>query len=254
MANPKIWPFNQVFTDYYKASARPLPKPWQSLKVDAIMVFNDPRDWALDSQIMIDLLLSQGGVLGTVSKKNGDAKLKNDGFQQDGQPLVYYSNPDVLWASSYHLPRLGQGAFQAAFQGLWLSIVSQTPGLVNPKKLECVRIGKPSLETFQYGQKVLCEHRAEMFGAAVEPKDIPPLERVFMVGDNPASDIRGANLWSGIMQRRDQKGPQWSSILVKTGVYRSGQKLRSRPKVIVEDVLTAVQWALNKQRWKGKIE
>src|SRR3954453_23115167 len=57
MANSAIWPFSKNFSDYYKTFARPLPKPidlndpLKSLKIDAVFVFNDPRDWALDTQV-----------------------------------------------------------------------------------------------------------------------------------------------------------------------------------------------------------
>jgi HAD superfamily hydrolase (TIGR01456 family) len=37
-----------------------------------------------------------------------------------------------------------------------------------------------------------------------------PLRHIFMVGDNPASDIRGAN----------EAGAPWQSVLVRTGVFR----------------------------------
>lgn len=128
IAYPQILPFNQIFSDYYQASTRPLPRPIdpsnpkKSLKIDAILVFNDPRDWALDSQVILDLLLSKEGVLGTYSEKNGDARLPNNGWQQDGQPGLFFSNPDLFWATSYHMPRLGQGGFQASLEGVSFSL------------------------------------------------------------------------------------------------------------------------------------
>lgn len=109
MAYPTIWPFNQIFSEYYNNNTRPLPKNvnlqnlTESLKIDAVFVFNDPRDWALDSQIILDLLLSKDGYLGTYSEKNGDSSLPNNGWQQDGQPKLYFSNPDLFWATSHHM-------------------------------------------------------------------------------------------------------------------------------------------------------
>src|SRR5690349_3533985 len=100
MANPSIWPFSKSFTDYYKTFARPLAKPLEptdpqsGLKIDAIFVFNDPRDWALDIQVIVDILLSSNGVMGTFSEKNGRTDLPNHGYQQDGQPHLYFSNTD----------------------------------------------------------------------------------------------------------------------------------------------------------------
>ena len=242
-ACPEVWPFNQVFTDYHTSSARPLktpinPKdPAKSLKIDAIFVFNDPRDWALDSQIILDLMLSKEGVLGTLSPKNGDKSLPNNGWQQDGQPKLFFSNPDLFWASSYHLPRLGQGGYQAAFQGIWNTT---TDGAELTKTI----IGKPHAHTYQYAEQVLTDHRADLLGGGEQST----LDRVFMVGDNPESDIKGANDFKSPL------GTEWSSILVKSGVYSAGSTPRYKPDVIVDDVLAGIKWALKQQGWRGEIE
>ena len=127
-AHPEVWPFSHVFADYYKKFAKPLPKPIdasdpsKSLKIDAVFVYNDPRDWALDTTIILDLLLSSNGVLGTLSSKNNNPNLPNRGYQQDGQPPLYFSNPDLFWAAKYHLPRLGQGGFREALEGVWAAV------------------------------------------------------------------------------------------------------------------------------------
>ena len=75
MAYPDVWPFSQQLLPYYKGFTRPLPAPINpaspstSLRIDAIFVYNDPRDWGLDSQIIKDVLLSKEGILGTLSSK-----------------------------------------------------------------------------------------------------------------------------------------------------------------------------------------
>ncbi|PQE15053.1 HAD superfamily hydrolase protein [Rutstroemia sp. NJR-2017a BVV2] len=240
MAYPTIWPFNQIFSDYYHKATRPLPlpvdlkNPSQSLKFDAIMIFNDPRDWALDTQVVLDLLLSEKGILGTYSPKNGDSSLPNNGWQQDSQPKLYFSNPDLFWATSHHMPRLGQGGFQASLEGVW----NATTG---GAKLDRTVIGKPHPATYKYAERVLNRYRAHLLGAST--KKIPHLKRVFMVGDNPESDIRGAN------EFESAHGAEWTSVLVETGVYRSGTVPAYKPKVVVHDVLGAVKWALEKEGW-----
>ncbi|RDW61457.1 hypothetical protein BP5796_11349 [Coleophoma crateriformis] len=240
MHYPDIWPFNQIFSDYYKSTTRPLPRPvdiqnlQHSLKFDAIFVFNDPRDWALDNQIILDLLLSKQGYLGTYSEKNGESTLPNNGWQQDGQPKLYFSNPDLFWATSYPLPRLGQGGFQACLQGVW---EATTGGA----ELKSTIIGKPHYETFKYGERVLNKHRAQLLGLGDQEEAIEPLKRVFMIGDNPESDIRGAN------QFNSPRGTKWTSVLIKTGVYRAGTVPAYTPKVIVDDVFAAVKWSLEQE-------
>lgn len=242
MGYPSIWPFNQIFSDYYLKCTRPLPcqidptDPANSLKIDAIFVFNDPRDWALDLQIVLDLLLSKDGVLGTYSEKNGDPTLPNNGWQQDNQPALFFSNPDLFWATSYHLPRLSQGGFQASLQGLWNATT-------NNATLSRTVIGKPCIGTYEFAEKVLRKHRANVLGIQDDPEGIHKLRRVFMIGDNPESDIRGANEYDHISSM------EWTSVLVsKTGVYRTGSQPKYKPKSIVDDVLAAVKWALKEER------
>lgn len=248
-AHPNIWPFNQIWSDYYTKSARPLPlpinpsDPSNSLKIDAIFIFNDPRDWALDIQIILDLLLSRLGILGTYSAKNGDKLLPNNGWQQDDQPRLIFSNPDLFWAAAYHMPRLGQGGFRSALDGVWSEVTGGMP-------LQKIVIGKPFALTYHYSERVLQSYRNVLLG---NPKEqaIPKLDRVFMIGDNPESDIRGAN------EFESPNGTDWISILVRTGVYQGNDKPKYEPRVIVPDVLTAVKWALDKEGYhygEGELE
>lgn len=197
------------------------------------MVFNDPRDWALDTQLVLDLLFSIRGHLGTLSSKNGDSKLPNRGYQQDGQPELYFSNPDIFWAASYHLPRLGQGGFQAALEGVFNAV---TGGPGNGVRLRKKLFGKPTQGTFEFAENRLRQHRMFLQGA----DDAPKLRSVYMVGDNPESDIRGANDY------KSPTGAGWDSILVRSGVYRGGIPAYE-PKVIVQDVWDAVRYGLQKE-------
>ncbi|KAI7387403.1 HAD-superfamily hydrolase [Hortaea werneckii] len=237
-AHPEIWPFAKVFRDYYSQFAKPLPLPINpsnlasSLKIDAIFVYNDPRDWGLDAAIIIDLLLSQQGYLGTLSRKNGDTSLPNRGYQTDGQPPLFYSNPDLWWAASYHLPRLGQGGFREAFLGLWNAVTDSAD-------LDCRVFGKPYQPTYEFAENRLRMHRKQLFGQ-VGLND--PLRKVYMVGDNPESDIAGANGYSS------PQGSEWKSLLVRTGVYQEGTEPAHKPTAIVDGVQEAVQWAIEDAR------
>ncbi|KAI0537542.1 HAD-like domain-containing protein [Xylaria digitata] len=241
IAHPTMFPFESLLKEHYAATARPLPSP--DPKIDAIFVFNDPRDWALDTQIIIDLLLSQGGVLGTYSSKNGRAEYENHGWQADDQPHLYFSNHDLFWSAAYHLPRFGQGAFQAALAGIWNQI---TGGKAEMKR---TTIGKPYARTYGYAERVLAQWRAELLkkSGRVNPEAAAqPLTRVYMVGDNPESDIRGAN------EYRSPQGTEWASILVRTGVWnkdRDGEP-KHKPTAIVDDVKGAVGWALEREGWR----
>jgi HAD superfamily hydrolase (TIGR01456 family) len=244
-AYPEIWPFSKVFLDYYKSFTRPLPRPINqndpdnSLKVDAIFVFNDPRDWGLDIQILLDVLLSRNGIVGTYSGKNNDRSLPNNGYQQDGQPPLYFSNTDLFWATGYHLSRLGQGGFGEAFEGVWAAV---TGGPREGVDLQKIVIGKPFKETYKFAEKRLIQHRQHLFNGAAEKV---PLRRVYMVGDNPDSDIRGANTY------QSPYGTEWISLLTRTGVYkdRAGDMPSWQPRATVDDVSAAVKWAMKHSIW-----
>lgn len=210
------------------------------------MVFNDPRDWALDTQLILDLLLSANGHLGTLSPKNGDPNYPNRGYQQDGQPELYFSNPDLFWAASYHLPRLGQGGFQAALEGVFDAV---TGGPANGVRLRKQLFGKPTQSTFAFAESRLRAHASFLSQIQPQPQQHQQqggesddsLRNVYMVGDNPESDIRGAN---------EFKSPTgettWQSILVRTGVYGGG-KPAYEPRVVVTDVWDAVRYGLERE-------
>ncbi|OJD33977.1 had superfamily [Diplodia corticola] len=242
-AYPEIWPFSKNFLDYYRSFARPLPRPIDaanpnaSLKIDAVFVYNDPRDWGLDAAIILDVLLSQQGVMGTVSPKNGDRSLPNRGYLQDGQPPLYYSNPDLWWAAKYHLSRLGQGGFREALEGIWAAV---TGGERQGVELKKAVFGKPFRPTYEYAENLLNRYRGEMFAGA----KLEPLKRVYMVGDNPESDIRGANMYDSPL------GTDWKSVLVQTGVYQKGSEPAWKPRTIVKDVYEAVRYAVEDSKWE----
>jgi hypothetical protein len=132
----------------------------------------------LDATLILDLLLSHQGTMGTISPLNGDSTLPNKGYQQDGQPKLYFSNPDLWWAAKYHLPRLGQGGFREALEGLWTAVAGKDV------KLGKEIIGKPYARTYQFAEKRLITHRNGIFGDRKEAVNTP-LKRVYMVGDNP---------------------------------------------------------------------
>lgn len=285
-AYPEIWPFSAPFREgYYSSFARPLPKPIatgtageslaEKLKIDAIFVYNDPRDWGLDATVILDTLLSSQGYIGTLSAKNGDATLPNHGYLQDGQPPLYFSNPDLWWASAYHQSRLGQGGFREAFFGLWsaatqgraeLPHVSGPPEVSAPEDSPSKAIsttpttpggvtvfGKPTQAAYEFAEARLRAHRKALFGPTQLIGLNDPLRRVYMVGDNPASDIAGANGYVS------PHGSEWTSILVRTGVWRGGEGKEGetpallRPKVVKDDVWEAVQWAVEAARQKAGV-
>ncbi|KAI1018173.1 hypothetical protein LB505_001330 [Fusarium chuoi] len=223
--------------------------PANALKIDHIFIWNDPRDWSVDIQIIHDLLISHQGYLGTVSNRNGNESLPNNGWQQDGQPGLWISNLDMLWKTNYPVNRFGTGAFMEALKGVWSTTTNGT-------ELQFSALGKPSNHTYKYAHDRLLQYYHDMAcnrgqSPGHDTSKCHPLRRVYMIGDNPESDIRGASEFEA------EDGTEWVPILVRTGVWRqtsTEKEPRYKPAVIVDDVVDAVVWALNNEGIKATRE
>ncbi|TAQ89760.1 hypothetical protein B7494_g1937 [Chlorociboria aeruginascens] len=235
---PETYPFGEMTAEHHVKHAQPLPTG--PLEIAAIVVFSSPRDWGLDLQLTIDLLLSEKGRLGTVSPLNNNPQLYNKGYQQDSQPALYFCNPDLTWATCAKNPRLAQGSFRQALHGLW---DAHTKGA----SLFDTRIGKPTQATYLYGETALFAHHANLYKASNPGADIPGIDVVYMIGDNPASDIFGSNSY-----KSQWPGTQWKSILVETGVHTPGTEPAHKPTAIKKNVREAVLWALENEGWKAR--
>ncbi|CCE64951.1 hypothetical protein TPHA_0J01290 [Tetrapisispora phaffii CBS 4417] len=235
--NNYVAPFSGLINEELMKISKEIPDI-ATKNFDAILVFNDPHDWAADLQIISDLLISKNGQLGTI---------RTEESEKPSIP-IYFSNNDLLWANKYSLNRFGQGAFRLLVHTLYSS-------MNNGKTLADVVIGKPTNITYNFAHNVLIQWRNHLVNGTQKNKaatkysnwrDIvstTPFEKfdngkmgVFMVGDNPASDIIGANSYN------------WNSCLVKTGVYKEGDKLEGKlkPDMIENDVYTVVQKVLEK--------
>lgn len=221
MAQPSLWPFTD--TKDGSLARRSSEDVKGTPRVRAIFVFNDPRDWALDIQVIIDLLLSDKGIVGT-RREGPNAQGE---WQDPEQPALFFGCDDLFWANDYPHNRLGQGAFRKALEGIWREITGQP--------LTCTVIGKPHSTTYAYAEGILSHWRD---GNILGPRE--ELRTVYMVGDNPESDIRGAN------EYRSDAGTKWESILVRSGVYRGGEP-KYKPSVTVADVEEGVRWALERE-------
>lgn len=264
-ACPEIFPFNPLHEFYDQQEILPLPKPIYNpkadpamrledcLKIDGILTFNDPRDWAVDIQLISDLQLSHKGYLGTYSSRNGDPDLHfQQRWQDDGQPPVIFSNIDLQWSTGYHQSRLGQGSFHAAVRRVLQQLMD---GWRSPD-IRTFEFGKPFPATYAHAWATLDQHRRGL--------GLPDLKVVYMVGDNPESDIRGTYLWNTHMrysraERRPTLGPYWKSCLVRTGVWKEdAQPLKrissgKKPLFVVDDVRAAVNLALEQNKWPGQV-
>lgn len=227
---PLINPFPEVTLAHHSMYGKIRDGFTEKDRIGALFVFSCPRDWCLDLQICLDLLLSKDGVLGTRSELNGSPNLPNHGYQQDGQPTIYFCNPDFEWATQYQLPRVAQGAFRAALEGMWLGATE------GKAKLQAWTCGKPTSITYRYAEDILeKKHKKTVLDPSVR------LKRVYMIGDNPKSDICGA------LMADQESHLTWRSVLVETGIHEAGDVPEHEPTVIKENVLEAVKWVLEQE-------
>lgn len=223
LASEAIHPFPEMTRSRHMEIADPsrADRVQKREKVAAIMIWSSPRDWCLDVQILLDLLRPED--------KDGPP---NHNPPQDDRPVLYACNPDFEWATEYEQPRLAQGAFVDAFKGIWKGATK------GQTKLKYVKFGKPTQTTFGYGEKTLQKYSARL---NEENGTSNQIKTVYMIGDNPESDIQGCNNYNSPFQT------VWKSVLVETGVFRAGSVPTHTPTWIARSCENAVQWALQQE-------
>ncbi|RVX65845.1 hypothetical protein B0A52_10302 [Exophiala mesophila] len=212
--NKDTTPFRQLTEEELKNSKK---RNYGLVDIEAVFVFADSRDWAGDSQIILDLCMSKNGRLGT----------RSETF--DEGPPVFFSHNDVVWATSHSYSRIGMGALRASLEAMFKAITG--------KDMKTIAFGKPQLGTFNFATRLLQQWRKDTHGID------KPLDTVYFVGDTPESDIRGTNEF-------DQSGEadtSWYSILVRTGVFREGTQPAYTPKMTVDNVLEAVKHGMQRE-------
>lgn len=210
--NADTTPFRKL-TDEEHSNSR--ARNFAEHEIEAIFVFADSRDWASDQQIILDLLMSKNGRLGT----------RSETF--DEGPPVFFSHNDVVWSTSHDLTRIGMGALRASLEGIFKAVTG--------KELKTTAFGKPQMGTFEFATRLLQQWRKDTHGINEPP------ETVYFVGDTPESDIRGTNEFN------ERAENLWYSILVRTGVFQAGTKPRFQPKATVDNVLEAVKHGIERE-------
>ncbi|KAI1336532.1 HAD-superfamily hydrolase [Xylariaceae sp. FL0016] len=216
--NSDTTPFRKLTAEELKNSQE---RDFSNVTIEAIFVFADSRDWAGDLQIIIDLAMSKGGKIGTISETF------------DEGPPIYFSHNDVVWSAAHENVRLGMGALRGIVEYTFKEV---TKG----KTLETQAFGKPQIGTFEFATRLLQRWRKN------QHKLNAPPETVYFVGDTPESDIRGTN------QFNEKSKNDWYSILVKTGVYQDGTEPAYKPRVTVSTVLDAVNHGIEREMQRRK--
>ena len=185
--------------------------------MDAVFVLHDPLDWSVEVQVVVDVLRG-GSPPGSGS--GGAAAAGAPSGAPEGEPWqapYFISNPDFVWAALYPEPRFAGGSFTDVVQLFY----SRRFGV----KCHVTKFGKPSVATFAFAESRLQDKAG-------------PLERIYMVGDNPEGDIRGANA----------AGSHWVSNLVRTGIFRGENDLRDPADFVFDDVNACVAFVMQRER------
>ena len=221
--DPTISPWAEPLTEEQKKGA--VVRDFANMNFDAIMVFADSRDYQTDMQVIMDLLLSENGRLKTRAKN----PLEN-------QMPIYFSQGDLIMPTEHGVPRMTQGCFRIAIEAMYKSLTGGD--------LERVVYGKPELATYKYADEVIKQWMNEIHNERILP------ENIYMVGDNPQSDICGGNMYG------------WNTCLVRTGVFQGGpgDNDENNPANfgVFDNVLEAVKAAVKKElgkefklKWQG---
>ncbi|KFM26685.1 putative CDP-alcohol phosphatidyltransferase class-I family protein [Auxenochlorella protothecoides] len=215
-ADPASVPFAEV------AVGGPSAGDGSAQPIGAVLVLNDPSDWYCALQTSLDVVLGRA----VPGARPATRPPPGAGTCNPNPVHVVFSNPDVEWAGAHAAPRLGGGAFAACLQALHTEVT----GAPLP---HVTRFGKPHAPPYDLAAASLHAQAAALgwgdraFGA------------IWAVGDNPEADVAGANA----------AGPPWTSVLVRTGVFRGpGNSERHPARLVVEDVEAAVRAALHRAR------
>jgi len=207
--DPTIAPY-RVFTDEERKTSR--PRDFSKTNIEAIMVFSDSRDYATDIQIIMDLLQSENGRFGTRAADPVSQRIP-----------IYFSQGDMLCPTEHPFPRMSQGAFRIGLEAMYKSLTGV--------ELERVVYGKPELATYKYADEVIASWMETIHNDEKLPANI------YMIGDNPASDIVGGNMYG------------WNTCLVRTGVFQGGDNDENNPASfgVFKNVFEAVTTAMKKE-------
>ncbi|NXP74247.1 HDHD5 hydrolase, partial [Ramphastos sulfuratus] len=180
--------------DMVDQSRRPkeLPPPTTGFPtIEGVILFGEPVRWETSLQLIIDVLLSNG---------NPGAELQDIPYPH---LPVLACNMDLLWMAEAKMPsRFGHGTFLLCLESIYKKVTGRE------LKYEAL-IGKPSTVTYHYAEYLIKE-QAQKQGWNV------PIRRLYAVGDNPMSDVYGANLYNSYLKSAQQKQ-------VQAGVKRSPQ-------------------------------
>ncbi|XP_041457716.1 haloacid dehalogenase-like hydrolase domain-containing 5 [Lytechinus variegatus] len=138
--------------------------------IEAVVLFGEPVRWETNLQLILDVLMT-----------DGQLELKPLTVPRPHIPILG-CNMDLLWMAEAHLPRLGHGSFLLCLEALYKKVTGHDLRYT-------VLTGKPSQITYHYAEHVL-KQQARTMGIQQSVRTL------YAIGDNPMTDIYGANLYN----------------------------------------------------------
>eukprot|EP01083_Nonionella_stella_P078073 213452_1 len=195
------------------------------ISIDIVVILlRRPANWHEALQVLTDILRSDG-VPG----------IDNESEKQTVEVLV--GNPDAQFSGAYEVPRLTTGTFVTCLDATLKSCLG--------RPLNYTWVGKPSPLMNQCAEQEL-ERLATELSESDNQSTVPNehcsatnerktqtdrIERIYMIGDNPRSDIRGANL----------RGGRWVSVLVRSGMFKGENDSINPAKYVFDDAAKAIE-------------
>ncbi|ELP93889.1 hypothetical protein EIN_177960 [Entamoeba invadens IP1] len=176
--------------------------------IEAIFVMHTPLNWGEAIQIICDILRS---------KSRTFAALQKNETTNEQQIPIFVCNPDFDYAGQFPLPRLTVGAFCKCLQAIWCQM--------SGKELEVTYYGKPYKTIYEKAEHLLHEKNSK-------------ITRFYGIGDNPVSDIRGAN------NMKKESKFEYKSVLVESGCSSKKALAMDIPDVTTTSFLEAVRTIL----------
>ncbi|CAF1078098.1 unnamed protein product [Rotaria sordida] len=155
--------FHSPFRDYF-------------LPIEAVVLFGEPVRWETCLQLVIDVLMTNGNPSSPIIRP-----------PVSHLPILA-SNADLLWMAEAALPRFGHGSFMYCLENLYKKISG------HPLQYTAI-VGKPSEITYYHAEYLISRHAHELGYKQ-------PIKRIYAVGDNPDTDVFGANVYNRYLQTR----------------------------------------------------
>ncbi|KAL7719111.1 Haloacid dehalogenase-like hydrolase [Entamoeba marina] len=180
----------------------------EETEIKAIFIMHTPMNWGEAAQIICDVLRSSDGSMKTL--------WTTDAITQQKIP-IYLSNPDFDYAGKFILPRVTVGAFGEVLSMLWKRMSNG--------ELDIVYFGKPFRAFYEKAEKVLKQMQ-------------PDIKTFYGIGDNPISDIRGANVM------KSESPFDYHSVLIKSKCSAPELLKVDKPDFICDYFYEAIQTIL----------